>query len=264
MGTKLTVSVGVILMSLAPLVYGQTSDSPAAQRALLDKYCVRCHNQRAKNGLPLDNLDLTRVADKPEQWEKVVRKLRGGMMPPSGEARPEPATLEALTAWVENELDRNPIRRLPPPGLHRLNRTEYSNVVRDLLALDVDATKFLPPDDSTRGFDNMAAALGLSPALVEAYISAAGKISRLAVGDAKTPNQTVYRVPGDNTQNYHVEGLPFGTRGGIVIQHEFPADGDYAIKVVPVNRGLMGGSQAFGEVRGEKLEVLLDGDRLGI
>jgi hypothetical protein len=265
MKTKLTMSVGAMLMLCASAVYGQTApEGVAAQRAVLDKYCVRCHNQRSKNGATLDSLDLTHVTDKAEQWEKVVRKLRGGMMPPSGEARPDPAVLEALTVWLENELDRNTLHQLPPPGIHRLNRTEYSNVIRDLLAVEVDATKLLPPDDSTRGFDNMAAALGLSPALLEAYLSAAGKISRLAVGDVKTPTQTVYRVPGDNTQNYHVEGLPFGTRGGIVIRHEFPADGEYAIKVVPVNRGLMGGSQAFGEVRGEKLEVLLDGERIGI
>jgi hypothetical protein len=273
MRTKLAVSAGVILIPLTLVMYGQTAvqrpsaaspEGAAAQRAVLDKYCVRCHNQRAKNGLPLDSLDLTQAGAKPEQWEKVVRKLRGGMMPPSGEARPDPSTLETLTAWIENELDRNPILELPPPGLHRLNRTEYSNVIHDLLALDVDAAKLLPPDDSTRGFDNMAAALGLSPALLEAYLSAAGKVSRLAVGDVKTPTQTVYRVPADNTQNYQVEGLPFGTRGGILIQHEFPADGEYAVKVVPVNRGLMGGAQAFGEVRGEKLEVLLDGERLGL
>jgi hypothetical protein len=264
---------GVVLMPAALVIYGQTAgqqmpasgrDGATAQRAVLDKYCVRCHNQRAKNGLTLDSLDLAHVSDKAEQWEKVVRKLRGGMMPPSGEARPEPATLEALAVWLENELDRNTARQLPPPGLHRLNRTEYSNVLHDLLALEVDASKFLPPDDSTRGFDNMAAALNLSPALLEAYLSAAGKISRLAIGDVKTPTQTVYRVPADYTQNYQVEGLPFGTRGGIVIRHEFPADGEYAIKVVPVNRGLMGGAQAFGEVRGEKLEVLLDGERIGL
>src|SRR5439155_3688507 len=121
----------------------------------------------------------------------------------------------------------------------------------------------LPPDDSTRGFDNMAAALGLSPALLEAYLSAAGKISRLAIGDVKTPAQSLYRLPEDTTQNYHVEGLPFGTRGGILIKHQFPADGEYDVKVVPVNRGLMGGSQAFGEVRGEKLDMLLDGERVG-
>jgi mono/diheme cytochrome c family protein len=273
MKTKWTASVGLALMLIGWAAYGQTTalqapgvapEGAAAQRAVLDKYCVRCHNQRSKNGAMLDSLDLARVADQAEQWEKVVRKLRGGMMPPSGERRPEPPVLETLAVWLENELDRNTVRQLPPPGLHRLNRTEYSNVIRDLLAVEVDAAKFLPPDDSTRGFDNMAAALGLSPALLEAYVAAAGKISRLAVGDVKTPTQTVYRVPADNTQNYHVDGLPFGTRGGTVIRHEFPADGEYAIKVVPVNRGLMGGSQAFGEVRGEKLEVLLDGERVGI
>src|SRR5215471_3663112 len=237
----------------------------ASQRALLDQYCVTCHNAKLKTAnLLLDQLDLAHLGDHAEVGEKVVRKLRAGMMPPKGMKRPDAAALDSLVRSMEGELDRAAVTNVPAPGLHRLNRTEYGNAIRDLLALDVDATKFLPPDDSTRGFDNMAAALNLSPALLEAYLSAAGKISRLAVGDVKTPTQTVYRVPADNTQNYHVEGLPFGTRGGIVIKHEFPADGDYAIKVVPVNRGLMGGSQAFGEVRGEKLEVLLDGERLGL
>src|SRR5215831_11537858 len=233
MKKKWTAGVGLALMLIGWTVDGQTP--AAAQRAVLEKYCVRCHNQRSKNGVSLDSLDLARVADKSEQWEKVVRKLRGGMMPPSGERRPEPEVLETLAVWLENELDRNAVRQLPPPGLHRLNRTEYSNVIRDLLAVEVDSTKFLPPDDSTRGFDNMAAALGLSPALLEAYLAAAGKISRLAIGNANTPSQVVYRLPEDVTQNYHVEGLPFATRGGILVRHEFPADGEYGIRVVPVN-----------------------------
>src|SRR5262249_32330409 len=163
------VFVSAVLMSVVLAVSAQTTgqqaaagpEGAAAQRAVLDKYCVRCHNQRAKNGFTLDSLDLAHVADKAEPWQKAVRKLRAGVLPPSGEARPDPAILEALTVWLENELDRNTVHQLPPPGLHRLNRTEYTNVVRDLLALDVDATKFLPPDDSTRGFDNMAAALNL-------------------------------------------------------------------------------------------------------
>jgi hypothetical protein len=239
--------------------------SVSGQRALLDQYCVSCHNERQKSaGLALDKLDLSRVSDNRELWEKVVHKVRAGMQPPSGKPRPEAATLEAFVVWLENELDRGAALHLPPPGLHRVNRVEYTNVIRDLLALEIDAAKFLPPDDSTRGFDNIAAALGLSPALVEAYLSAAGKISRLAIGEVKSPTQTLYRVREDVTQNYHVEGLPFGTRGGILIRHEFPVDGEYAIKIVPVNRGLMGGSQSFGEVKGEKLEVLLDGERLGI
>jgi hypothetical protein len=263
MKKKLFAVIWIVFLPIT-FVHGQTPAS--AQRALLDRYCVGCHNQRSSNGLALDakSLDLEHVAESAEKFERVVRKIRAGMMPPSGAARPEAGNLEAFTVWLENELDRNPVIQLPAPGLHRLNRTEYTNVVRDLLGLEVDATKFLPPDDSTRGFDNMAAALGLSPALLEAYLSAAGKISRLAIGDAKTPAQAVYRLPEDTTQNYHVEGLPFGTRGGVLIRHEFPADGEYTAKVVPVNRGLMGGSQAFGEVRGEKLEVLLDGERLGL
>jgi hypothetical protein len=276
MKKKLFAVIWVVFLSIAFVAYGQApgpqelspsaASAPSAQRALLDKYCIGCHNQRTSNGLALDakSVDLEHVAEAPEKFERVVRKLRAGMMPPSGAARPDASNLSALAEWLENELDRHAIAQLPPPGLHRLNRTEYTNVIRDLLGLEVDATKFLPPDDSTRGFDNMAAALGLSPALLEAYLSAAGKISRLAIGGVKTPAQAVYRLPEDTTQNYQVEGLPFGTRGGILIRHEFPADGEYAIKIVPVNRGLMGGSQAFGEVRGEKLEVLLDGERLGL
>src|SRR5207249_5648632 len=113
---------------------------------------------------------------------------------------------------------------------HRLNRTEYTNAIRDLLALDVDATKFLPPDDSTHGFDNIAGALTMSPALMEAYLSAAGKISRLAIGDISAPTQAVFDVPADTAQNSHIEGLPFGTRGGILIKHQFPADGEYTFR----------------------------------
>ena len=128
-----------------------------------------------------------------------------------------------------------------------------------MLGLEVDATKFLPPDDSTRGFDNIAGALTLSPALMEAYLSAAGKISRLAVGDVSAPTQAVFEVPGDTAQNYHVEGLPFGTRGGILIKYQFPADGEYSFKV----KGVTGYFQAvLGGVKGEQLEVTVDGERV--
>ena len=273
MKKRLLALIGLACLSIAFAVNGQTTSrqeasnsEPSAQRALLDKYCVGCHNQRTSNGVGLDakSTDLEHIAQQAEKFEKVVRKIRAGMMPPSGAARPGDNGLETFTVWLENELDRSAPVQLPPPGLHRLNRTEYTNVIRNLLDLEIDATKFLPPDDSTRGFDNMAAALNLSPALLEAYLSAAGKISRLAIGGVTTPTQSVYRLPEDVTQNYHVEGLPFGTRGGILIRHQFPADGEYAIKVIPVNRGLMGGSQAFGEVRGEQLEVLIDGERLGM
>ena len=234
--------------------------SAASERALLDKYCVTCHNQRLQTaGLSLDKLDVASMHDQAEIWEKVVRKLRAGMMPPSGMPRPEAPVLESMVSFMEKELDRTAVPNLIPPGMHRLNRTEYTNAIRDVLALEVDATKFLPPDDSTRGFDNIAGALTLSPALMEAYLSAAGKISRLAIGDVSAPSQAVFEVPADTAQNYHIEGLPFGTRGGILIKYQFPADGEYSFKV----KGVTGYFQAvLGGVKGEQLEVTVDGARV--
>lgn len=248
-------------------VNGQTSsDHPAVNaREMLDQYCVDCHNNTQRSGgLALDTLDPAHVSERAETWEKVVRKLRAGMMPPAGNPRPDSGSYEALIRTLETELDRTAAVRLPAPGLHRLNRAEYTNVIRDVLGVEVDAPKFLPSDDSTHGFDNQAGTLTVSPALIEAYRSAAGKISRLAIGTVSTPAQTVYRVPEDTSQDYHMEGLPFGTRGGIVTQHEFPADGEYVIKVWPVNKGNMDNNNAFGEIKGEKLEVLLDSNQLKV
>ncbi|MBV9742451.1 MAG: DUF1592 domain-containing protein, partial [Acidobacteriia bacterium] len=243
--------------------------SAADERAFLDKTCGVCHSQKAKAAgmepaqrLTVDNLDPAHVEKNAERWEAIVRKLRAGMMPPSGMPRPAPAVMESAIVFLENELDRTAASELTPPGLHRMNRTEYTNAIRDLLALEIDASKLLPTDDSTRGFDNIAAALGLSPALLEGYTSAASKISRLAIGDVTTPSQVVYRVPEDTSQDYHIEGMPFGTRGGMMVKHEFPADGEYAIKVTPISKGNMGDTSPFGEILGEKLEFLLDGQRL--
>ncbi len=242
-----------------PVARAQAVDA-SPQRALVDRYCVGCHNAKLLTGnLALDKLDLAHLGDHAEIGEKVVRKLRAGMMPPAGMPRPDPATLEAFVSWMEKELDRSAVTYLPAPGLHRLNRTEYTNAIRDVLALRVDATKFLPPDDSTHGFDNIAGALTLSPALMEAYLSAAGKISRLAVGDVSAPTQAVFEVPADTAQNYHIEGLPFGTRGGILIKYQFPADGEYTFKV----KGVTGYFQAvLGGIKGEQLEVTVDGERV--
>ena len=236
-------------------------DEPAV-RKLLDTYCVTCHNSRMKTGglvLEHPQLDLASFGANSELGERIVRKLRAVQMPPTDVRRPDPATMEALIQWMEKELDAKATTHLPPPGLHRLNRTEYSNVIRDLLAVEVDATKFLPPDDSTRGFDNIAAALTTSPALMEAYLSAAGKISRLAVGRVNASRQDVYDVPADTAQNYHIEGLPFGTRGGILIKHQFPADGEYTFRV----KGVTGYFTAvLGQITGEQLEVTVDGERV--
>ncbi len=224
MNTKLFVAGCVTVMSVA-LVSAQsgqsvrpaattakatTAQAPAAQplvnkarsattasaadvstyRAMLDQYCVTCHNARLKTAnLLLDQLDLNHLGDHAEIGEKVVRKLRAGMMPPTDMPRPDAAALDGFVHWMEGELDRAAVTHLPAPGLHRLNRTEYANAIRDLLGLEVDATKFLPADDSTHGFDNIAGALTMSPALMEAYLSAAGKISRLAIGDVSAPTQ---------------------------------------------------------------------------
>ncbi|PYS32770.1 MAG: hypothetical protein DMG14_33605, partial [Acidobacteria bacterium] len=165
----------------------------------------------------LDKMDVTHVSENPEVWEKVVRKLRAGMMPPSGMRRPDRTATESFVGLLETELDRSATAKPNPgaPALHRLNRTEYANVIRDLLALEIDATSLLPPDDSSSGFDNNADSLGVSSALMERYLAAAGKISRLAIGDMSVvPSAKTYAVPADLTQDYHVEGLPFGTRGG--------------------------------------------------
>jgi hypothetical protein len=146
---------------------------------------------------------------------------------------------------------------MPPPGLHRLNRTEYANAIQDLLSLEIDPGKYLPSDDSTSGFDNIAGALGISSTLVEAYVSAAQKISRLAIGAPEGPTLVVYRTPENTSQNYHIEGLPFGTRGGLLVKHVFPSDGEYEVTVTPIFGDNMTPT-GFGSVPCERLEVSLD------
>jgi hypothetical protein len=232
-------------------------------RALLNQYCIGCHNEKLKTaGLMLDKLDLTHPDQDPEEWEKVVRKLRAGMMPPAGMPRPDRATLDAWTGRLETELDRAAAAKPNPgsTGLHRLNRTEYTNAIRDLLAIDVDGSTVLPADDSSEGFDNIADALAVSPALIERYVAAAGKISRLAVGNMLiTPSTVTYRVPADLSQSEHVEGLPLGTRGGMLFRHTFPLDAEYTIKVRARSAGI--GVGGVGP-SGEELELVLNGERV--
>jgi len=233
------------------------------QNAVINQYCVTCHNEKLKTGgLMLDKLDAAHPGDNAETWEKVVRKIRAGMMPPSGAPRPQRAALDSLAASLENELDRAAAAHPNPgaPGLHRLNRTEYANAIRDLLDIEVDAATLLPADDSSEGFDNVADALAVSPALLERYVAAAEKISRLAVGDMLTTAATAtYRAPSDLSQTDHLEGLPLGTRGGILFRHNFPLDAEYSFRVRARAAAIGLGATGFQD---EDIEITLNGERV--
>ena len=242
-----------------------TGSGQAAQhRALVNQYCVTCHNEKLKTGdLMLDKLDLEHVGAQAETWEKVARKIRAGLMPPSGAPRPQRAALAAFAEAVEQDLDRaaavtsNPGRT----ALHRMNRAEYANAIRDLLGMEIDPVTMLPADDSSNGFDNIADVLGVSPALLERYVSAAAKISRVAVGNPEiSPLDVTYTVKGDLSQTVTVDGLPMGTRGGTAIRHNFPLDGEYLIKL---SLQKLSFGQVFGSsAEGEMLEVTLNGERV--
>src|SRR5262245_61939660 len=232
---------GVLLLASAVLRAGepvpQGSPVPAAptDRAVLDRYCVSCHNTRTRTGgLALDTVDVARVGPDAETWEKVVRKLRGRMMPPPGVPRPDDATYDALATHLEGALDRAAAAR-PNPGrtetFRRLTRVEYQNAIRDILALDVDVSSLLPKDDASHGFDNVSNG-ELSPTLLERYLAAAQKVSRAAVGSPlASPASHVVVLPSDLTQEDHLEGLPFGTRGGVVFPYTFPQHAVYEIQV---------------------------------
>jgi hypothetical protein len=241
--------------------------SPGADQAFLNQYCITCHNARTKAaGLTLDTMDVARTDAHAEAWEKVVRKLRTGMMPPSGARRPDRAAIDAFAATLETRLDSAAARR-PNPGvtaLHRLNRTEYANAVRDLLDLDVNVTTLLPADDASEGFDNIADVLGVSPALMQGYVSAATRISRLAVGDlSASPSRVTYRVTPGLSQSDHIEGLPLGTRGGLLFRHNFPLDGEYNFRLAG---GGAGGGPGIGRggapVAADDLEMIVNGERI--
>ena len=233
----------VALVGVAGVSAGGPEQEPAAlsaspHRALLDRYCVTCHNERLNTaGLALDTMDLASVDTGARVWEQVIRKLQAGSMPPPGRRRPDPAGYAAFVSYLETELDRAAAAR-PEPGrtetFHRLNRAEYQNAVRDLLDIDIDVSALLPADDAdVHGFDNIADVLSVSPALLERYMSTARKISRLAVGIAPTgPAVETYRIPLLMYQDDRLsEDLPFGSRGGIAIRHRFPVDGEYSVKL---------------------------------
>jgi mono/diheme cytochrome c family protein len=244
-----------------------SSDRLTRVRTLLDQYCVTCHNDVQKTaGLVLSALDVTEIGMHAETWEKVVRKIRTGAMPPAGVRRPSRADYDLLASTLEDVLGRSAdaLRSAGRSSVARLNRAEYSNAVRDLLAVDIDTQSLLPADDSGYGFDNIADVLSMSPALLERYISAADKISRLAIGnEALRPRVETYSMRSDYRQDARMgEEFPFGTRGGLTIRHFFPADGEYLLKI----RLQRQANKQVGPIRGiterQTIQVRLDGQRL--
>ena len=250
-------------------VQAATVKTPATpvvpSKAFVDTYCVTCHNQRLKTaGLTLDTMDVANVGAHAATWEKVVVKLRAGLMPPAGMRRPEPSVIDDFTSSLETALDRvaeanpNPGRTEP---FHRLNRAEYKNAIRDLLALDIDVTTLLPTDEVSYGFDNIAGVLKLSPLLTERYLNAAQKVARLALGTPAPPGGEFFRVSDQLDQDVRLEGMPPGTRGGIRVDFFAPRTGQYDIKA-RIGRGL---DYDIPHYLGEQqLEVSVDGERVQV
>ncbi len=252
LGTTYLYILGLVLVGVTS---AQTPIDPNTT-AQLEEYCVGCHNSDDYAG----SLDLSAhladadVSVNTQTWEKVIRKLRAGMMPPPGQPRPDWNSYSDLTSNLENIIDSTAAVNPGTLMLHRLNRVEYANAVRELLAVDIDSAAMLPPDTSARGFDNNAGSLTISPTLLEAYTTAAAKIARIAVGFWNSPTEAVYIAAGDTSQNQQLDGMPFGTRGGLAANHTFQADGDYTFYI-----------QNFGVgnyIAGEKLELSIDGERV--
>ncbi|MGH9172916.1 MAG: DUF1587 domain-containing protein, partial [Vicinamibacterales bacterium] len=237
-----------------------------SQTRLVKQYCVGCHSERGKSGgLSLAAFNVAQAPETPAVAEKMIRKLRAGMMPPAGAKRPEGGELIALAEALEARIDRAAARDRNPGSRpsHRLNRAEYANAIRELLGLDIDVNAYLPPDTLAHGFDNISEEQGLSTAVMEGYLRAASAISRLAVGDRNaSASSTIYKLPRDGTQMRHVAGAPIGTRGGISVVHIFPADGDYIFKML-LHSGPTG-DLFGGATRGEQIEVSINGQRAAL
>jgi hypothetical protein len=263
--SRLTAAAGVVgvLAVGGWLARGWLADSPKAHEALVARYCIDCHNSTDLTAnLSFEHADFAHVGEHPDMWEAVVRKLRVGMMPPADAAQPDARQRTELVAWLQRKLDESAVAH-PDPGpslLRRLNRSEYANAVRDLLAVPVDSKALLPPDDSAYGFDNIADALGTSPVLVEQYLSAAGKIAALAVGDPDTgPAAQTFKIPQDESQNIPAAGMPLGTVGGGVAHVVLPLDGEYRLDLTffKSNLGAMKGLEMPHDV-----EIAVDGERV--
>jgi mono/diheme cytochrome c family protein len=240
------------------------SASASRHRAVVDRYCVTCHNDRLRTaGLSLAQADTERPSVSAEVWEKAIRKLRTGAMPPAGMPRPDQATLDGFVTYLETSIDRDAAARPNPgrPALRRLNRTEYANAIRDLLAVDINAGASLPADDSRYGFDNVGEVLTLSPLLAERYLAVARQVRQLALGDSTIrPTIEQYEISKNLLQDDRAsEDLPFGSRGGLAVRHQFPADGEYVFKV-----RLQQNSRQYirGMQQPNDLDVRIDGRRI--
>src|SRR3954471_10877768 len=235
----MTTRYAILLVLSAAAVLSPARDAVAAEpvrvRAVVEQYCVTCHDgDTPKGGLNLAEIAAADVGRSPDVWEQVVRKLRARQMPPDGKKRPDEETYATVVSQLETALDRAAAAK-PNAGrtatLRRMTRTEYQNAVRDLLGISIDATTLLPADEASHGFDNVTVS-GLSPALLDRYITAAQKISRLAVGSSRrSPDGETIRVKPDITQEDRMDGLPLGTRGGALIRYTFPQDGEYDVQI---------------------------------
>lgn len=260
------------LLGLAASAAAQSTAAPSAValQTTVTTYCAGCHNDRLHSGgFSWTSIDIADPARNAAQSEKVIRRVRAGLMPPAGARRPDAATLTALASAMETSIDRSAMAHpfAGAPELHRLNRTEYRNSIRDLLGLDVEVSSMLPPDEIGRGFDNMADSLSINPALVQGYVRAASKISRDAVGDPKAaPAMTMYKVPKVVNQMRHVDGAPLGTRGGTAVVHQFPADGEYTFQVAMYYDYLetLFGQSLPANLQGQEIEVSVDGARVAL
>lgn len=243
---------------LLAMLSGQAAQAADGAASLVQRYCIGCHNQEDWAGsLTLDDLDPAQPAHAAEVWEKVLRKLQAGMMPPAGEPRPSDTDVADFVSALTRELDSSSSPQVATPALHRLNRTEYRNAIRDLLALDIDTSTLLPLDNSSEGFDNVATGLGFSPALIQGYTAAAQKISRQALGDPSSGETAVaINAPPLWRQDQHLDGLPLGTRGGLRAEHYFPLDAEYEISVQ--------GGPGFARVQSASIVLTLDGTPLQV
>ncbi len=255
--SRTIVAVLMMLVWAAPSAIAQSNPAnlPMPPLEMVGKYCVTCHNFDDYAGsLNLELILSDPISSQSENWEKVIRKLRAGMMPPPSQDRPEGDHYLALTQWLEAQVDQDAPLRPGSVGLHRLNRSEYANAIEEMLGIKIDPSLYLPADTSSLGFDNQAGSLTLSPTLLDAYVNAAAEISSMTVGFSNSPGEVMFLAPADTSQSNHVEGMPFNTRGGLLVEHTFPSDGEYKFSIQNFGLG------SFHP--GEQLELSIDRERV--